>query len=455
MRESTEREPLHNFEAEQAVLGAILASNTAYAACADFLAPEAFADAFHRELYRAMGQMLDRGQPTNPITLRGVLDFGPVGGPAYLAGLLAASVGTTDAVTMAELVHGLHVQRQAVEAMRAAIDEAHTAGAAIDPAAPISAVADRLAELVSKSATREDAQPFGQVADRVMGTAESIYQRGGGLSGVATGYSGLDATLSGLHGGDLLILAGRPSMGKTALATGIAVNVATNGMPAGLFSLEMSSDQIGERILAADAGIAGQRTRQGDMSSAEMQRFMNAGAARKTLPLFIDDTGALTVAALRARARRMARRHGIGLLIVDYLQLLTGNDRRDGRVQEVSEITRGLKALAKELNVPVLALSQLSRAVEGRVDKRPMLSDLRESGSIEQDADVVMFVYREEYYIERSDKRGTPAHIDAMGRAEVIIAKQRRGPTATVPLAFDAAVTRFRDPIDNGQRVAA
>jgi replicative DNA helicase len=173
------------------------------------------------------------------------------------------------------------------------------------------------------------------------------------------------------------------------------------------------------------------------------------------LPLFIDDTGVLTVAALRARARRMARRHGIGLLIVDYLQLLTGGDRRDGRVQEVSEITRGLKALAKELNVPVLALSQLSRAVEGRVDKRPMLSDLRESGSIEQDADVVMFVYREEYYIERSDRRGTPAHIDAMGRAEVIIAKQRRGPTATVPLAFDAAVTRFRDPIDHGQRAAA
>jgi replicative DNA helicase len=457
MREPGERGPLHNFEAEQAVLGAILANNAAYTACADFLTPEAFADGFHLELYRAMGRLLERGQPANPITLSGALDFAPVGGPAYLARLVAVGVGTTDAVALGELVHGLHLKRQAVETMRAAIDEAQAPGASIDPAAPISAVADRLAELVSKSATREEAQPFGQVAERVMGTAESIYRRGGGLSGVATGYSGLDATLSGLNGGDLLILAGRPSMGKTALATGLAVNVTTNGLPVGFFSLEMSSEQIGERILAADAGIAGQRTRQGDMTSAEMQRFMNAGTARKALPLYIDDTGALTVAALRARARRMARRHGIGLLIVDYLQLLSGgSDRRDGRTQEVSEITRGLKALAKELDIPVLALSQLSRAVEGRVDKRPMLSDLRESGSIEQDADVVMFVYREEYYLERSDRRGTPAHIDAMGRAEVIIAKQRRGPTATVPLAFDAALTRFRDPVDHGgQRAAA
>jgi replicative DNA helicase len=451
----SEREPLHNWEAEQAVLGTILMNNAAYAACADFLPPEAFADGFHRDLYRAIGRLVDGGKPASPITLRGDLDFAPVGGPAYLARLVAVGVDTTDAVAMAEMIQNLHVRRQAIEAMTAAVDETHAAGATLDPAATIGAIADQLAELVSKSATREDAQPFASVADRVMGTAESIYRRGGGLSGISTGYTGLDATLTGLHGGDLLILAGRPSMGKTALATNIGVNVAASGLPVGFFSLEMSSEQIGERILAADAGIAGQRTRQGDMTSAEIQRFMNAGNGRKSLPLFIDDTGALTVAGLRARARRMARKHGIGLLIVDYLQLLTGGDRRNGRVQEVSEITRSLKALAKDLRIPVLALSQLSRAVETRTDKRPQLSDLRESGSIEQDADVVMFVYREEYYLERSDRRGSQAHIDALGQAEVIVAKQRRGPTMTIPLAFDAALTRFRDPLGDDQRAAA
>jgi replicative DNA helicase len=232
-------------------------------------------------------------------------------------------------------------------------------------------------------------------------------------------------------------------MGKSALAGDIGFNVASAGTPAGLFSLEMTGDQIGSRIIGANARVPGHKIRQGTMSGADMDRYMSAGASLRNLPLHIDDKAALSIASLQARARRMKRAHGIGLLIVDYLQLLSGGDRRDGRTAEVSEITRGLKVLAKDLGIPVLALSQLSRRVEERPDKRPQLADLRESGSIEQDADAVLFIYRAEYYLEKSDRVGAPEHIDAMGKAEIIIGKQRHGPTGVVMLNFDGALTTF------------
>jgi replicative DNA helicase len=297
--------------------------------------------------------------------------------------------------------------------------------------------------------------------------AANAYKRDGGLSGVATGFRDLDSKMGGLQPSDLIIVAGRPSMGKTALATNIAFHVARalargdhgDGRPAegvvGFFSLEMSSEQLATRIIAEQAGISSEKIRRGRIDANEFDRIVEAAQELQTLPLFIDQTGGITVAQLAARARRLKRQHGLALLVVDYLQLLAGSSRRasEGRVQEVTEITTGLKALAKELAVPVIALSQLSRQVEQREDKRPQLSDLRESGSIEQDADVVMFVFREEYYVERRQPReGSPEHLawqdemeQVQGLADVIIGKQRHGPTGTVRLQFRADITRFAD----------
>jgi replicative DNA helicase len=304
--------------------------------------------------------------------------------------------------------------------------------------------------------------------------ANNAYQRDGGLSGIATSLKALDSKLGGLQPSDLVILAGRPSMGKTALATNIAFSIARartrslqqrpdlaaddqahDGAVVGFFSLEMSAEQLATRVMSEQAGIPSEKIRRGLINEDEFRRLVEASREMATLPLFIDQTGGISIAQLAARARRLKRQHGLGLVVVDYLQLLTGSGKRasEGRVQEVSEITTSLKALAKELNVPVLALSQLSRAVENREDKRPQLADLRESGSIEQDADVVMFVYREEYYVERTKPaEGTTEFQDWMakmqavnGRAEVIIGKQRHGPVGTVNLQFDANVTRFSD----------
>jgi replicative DNA helicase len=444
-----EREPLHNFEAEQAVLGAVLADNGAWHQLADFLRPEAFADPLHGRLWQGIGRMIGRGQNASPVSLQAFAqrdaDMLKAGGAGYLVKLANASVHAVDAVDMGRIVHELHLRRQAIEAAQAVIDGAHDGDAALNPMAGIAEAAARLGDLADSAAPDATCKPFGAVVERVLGTADAIYKRGGGLSGMSTGYPTLDGMLGGLHPGELTILAARPAMGKSALALGIGANVAGAGTPAGFFSLEMSAEQLGARLVSEVAGVPGHKIRQGTMSAAEIERYMRAGDARKSLPLFIDDAGSLTIAALRARAARMKRTHGVGLVIVDYLQLLSGADRRDGRTQEVSEITRGLKALAKELHCPVLALSQLSRAVEQRTDKRPMLSDLRESGSIEQDADAVAFIYREEYYAERSDRAGSPDHIAAMGQAEIIVAKQRHGPTGTVRLRFDGALVRFSD----------
>ena len=299
--------------------------------------------------------------------------------------------------------------------------------------------------------------------------ANAAFQREGGLAGVSTGLTDLDKNLGGLHPSDLLILAGRPAMGKSSLAVNIAVNAARayvperqadgsikakSGAVCGFFSLEMSADQLAARILADVADINSDKIRKGEIDQADFERIYDASAQLNDLPLYIDDTGGLSIAQLAARARRLKRQHGLGLLVIDYLQLLSGSKKSsDNRVQEITEITVGLKALAKELNVPVIALSQLSRQVENREDKRPQLADLRESGSIEQDADVVMFIYRDEYYRARQEPReGTPEHLEwqaqmdeVTGTAELIIGKQRHGPIGTVHLAFEASRTKFAD----------
>jgi replicative DNA helicase len=448
-----ERNPPHSFEAEQCVLGAVLADNRAFAEF-DFLEPAAFADPAHGKLWAAIARLIGRGQPASPVTLRTYVESDAdlaKGGIAYLGALVAASAPIIDAVAMGRIVHELHIQRQAQTTMREALDGAD----ALDPMAAIAETAQRLGDLADSAAPDETCRPFSAIADSVMGAADSIYKRGGGLSGLPTGFEPLDAMLGGLHPGELVILAARPSMGKTALATDIGFNIASAGVPAGFLSLEMTADQIGARIVAANAGVPGYKIRQGTMTGADMDSYMAAGIAHRDLPLHIDDRAALTIAGVQARARRMKRAHGIGLLIVDYLQLLSGGDRRDGRTQEISEITRGLKTLAKDLKIPILALSQLSRAVEQRSDKRPQLSDLRESGSIEQDADAVLFIFREEYYLERSDRRGSPDHIASMGQAEIIIGKQRHGPVGTVALRFDGALTKFSDAQGEPSRQAA
>jgi replicative DNA helicase len=436
-----ELEPAHNFEAEQAVLGAVLFSNAAYHQLADVLRQEHFADPLHGKLWSYMGRMIERGQTCSPITLKSYADadLREAGDASYLLELMGVSVPEADALGVARVVVEAYAQRQAaeaVEAMRAPTD---------DPMARIAETAARLGELADNAAIDSPCRAFSAVVDDVLGTAEAVHKRGGGISGIATGFGALDDALGGLHPGELTILAARPSMGKSALAAGIGFKVAHGGVPVLFDSLEMTAESIGARLVSEWAEVPGHRIRQGTVNSLDLDRYMAAGNARRDLPFYIDDSAGLSIATIRARARQAHRRHRIGLLIVDYLQLCSGSaDRRDGnRVQEVSEITRGLKALAKELKIPVLALSQLSRAVEARSDRRPVLSDLRESGSIEQDADVVLFLFREEYYLERSDRRGSPDHIASMGRAELIIGKQRHGATGVVELRFDGALTRF------------
>jgi replicative DNA helicase len=403
------------------------------------------------------------------VTIRGYVDedeaLSAAGGITYIAGLCAASVHVLDATEFGRQILDLYQRRRVIEIGTAAANSAHELEAS-GAAGLIEGLERSLSDLGSIGGGRSEAKTFNEVVTEALISAEASYARGAAVGGLSSGFRGLDGLLGGLHKSDLLILAGRPSMGKTALAANIAFNVArayreehtagrnvvVAGARVGFFSLEMSAEQLGARILAEQAGLASNRVRQGHLSSIEMDRYLATGEARKHTPLIIDDTPALTITALRSRARRMKRRHGLGLLVVDYLQMLEAPNGRDGRVQEVSAITRGLKALAKELEVPVLALSQLSRNVEARTDKRPQLADLRESGSIEQDADVVMFVYREEYYLERSDKKNSHEHISSMGGAEIIVAKQRNGPTGSLPMRFDGALTKFSDVDIDGIR---
>ena len=460
----------HNIEAEQALLGALLVNNEVYDRVAQLIEPRHFYDPVHGRIYDVAARRIQQNALATPVTLRPFLEqdpgLGALGGPAYLARLAGAAISIWSAKDYARVIHDLAVRRELIVLGQDIAGRAAAVEVDSTPADQIVTAEQALYSLAEKGKYEGGFVSFLRAAAEAVDTANAAYQRDGGLAGLSTGLIDMDRKLGGLHASDLLILAGRPSMGKTSLATNIAFNIArrhrrgtrpdgsegtVDGGVIGFFSLEMSSEQLATRILSEQAQVPSERIRRGEMDEEEFRRFVHAAAELERMPLYIDDTPALPISTLAARARRLKRQHGLDALVVDYLQLVRAAGRADSRVLEVSEITQGLKAIAKELNIPVVALSQLSRQVESRDDKRPQLSDLRESGSIEQDADVVMFVFREEYYHERvkpsEDDPGFPEWLDKAERvhnkAEVIIGKQRHGPIGTVELMFDGRFTRF------------
>ena len=409
----------HNIEAEQQLLGAILTNNDVYDRIAALVKPEHFFDPVHQRIFERASARIQKNALASPVTLKPFFDddagLKELGGPAYLVRLAGAAISAYAARDYAQMIYDLAVRRELIALGRDISAKAAKVEIHSEPREQIIEAEQRLYKLGEQGVTERGFQSFLKAVTDAVNMANAAYQRDGGLAGISTGLVDLDKKLGGLHPSDLLILAGRPSMGKTSLATNIAFNIAkaykrgithegiegaVEGGVVGFFSLEMSAEQLAARILSEASEVPSEQIRRGDMTEAEFRRFVEAAKALESCPLYIDDTPALPISQVAARARRLKRTHGLDLLIIDYLQLLKGTSK-ENRVQEVSEITQALKAIAKELNIPVVALSQLSRQVESREDKRPQLSDLRESGSIEQDADVVMFVYRDEYYKER------------------------------------------------------
>jgi replicative DNA helicase len=474
------RQAPHNIEAEQALLGAILINNESFDRVSGFLQPNHFFEPLHGRLFEVMSKLIQAGKHASPITLKTFFDTEPPIGQLtvaqYLGRLAAAATTIINAQAYGRTIYDLAVRRELIVIGEDMVNLAYDSPVDAPPETQIEAVESRLFGLADKGKYGSGFMSFGDATTDAIEMAARAYERDGGLSGLSTGLIDLDRMMGGLQSSDLIVLAGRPSMGKTALATNIAFNIAkafrtapqdgaeqaVDGAVVGFFSLEMSSEQLATRILAEQAQIPSEKIRRGQITDSEFTRLQAAAMELQTLPLFIDHTGGISIAQLAARARRLKRQKGLGLIVVDYLQLLTGSAKRsqEGRVQEVSEITVGLKALAKELCVPILALSQLSRQVENRDDKRPQLSDLRESGSIEQDADVVMFVFREEYYVSRKEPSLTKVEEhqkwqdemdQVQGLAEVVIGKQRHGPTGAVRLQFQADITRFGDLADDNR----
>ena len=463
----------HNVEIEQQLLGAILINNEAFYRVSDFLKVEHFFIEPHQRVYDTVSKLIRSGKVASPATVKTFFgaDEAIADIPAfeYLSRLAAHSTTIINAEDYGRAVFDLALRRSLITIGEGMVNEAYDAPPEFTPRDQIETVERNLYELAETGRFDRGFVPFGDALKDAIEMAAAAHDRSGGLSGIATGLNDLDRLLGGLQRSDLVILAGRPAMGKTSLATNIAFAIARNyragqeggatktvdGGIVGFFSLEMSAEQLATRILAEQSGISSSHIRRGSIDENQFADLVEAAKLMNTIPFHIDQTGGINVGQLAARARRLKRQKGLDVLIVDYLQLLTGSGRRasDSRVNEITEITTGLKALAKELDVPIVALSQLSRQVENRDDKRPQLADLRESGSIEQDADVVMFVYREEYYLEsRKPAEGTPEFIEwqeklnsVHGVAEVIIGKQRHGPTGTVKLHFDAELTRFSD----------
>lgn len=468
----------HHIEAEQQLLGAILTNNDVYDRIAAIINESHFYEPVHARIYEIAASRISKNALASPVTLKAFMadDEGlkELGGPAYLARLAGAAISSFAARDYAQMIYDLAIRRELIRLGGDISAKAAKVEVSSEPKDQIVEAEQALYKLGEQGQTESGFQSFLKAVTDAINVANAAYQREGGLAGLSTGLTDLDKKLGGLHPSDLLILAGRPSMGKTSLATNIAFNVAkayrkgprpdgsegaVDGGVVGFFSLEMSAEQLAGRILSEASEISSHKIRQGDMDEGEFRRFVDAAKALEACPLYIDDTAALPIAQLSARARRLKRTHGLDLLIVDYLQLVRGSS--DNRVQEIGEISMGLKAIAKELEIPVVALSQLSRQVENRDDKRPQLSDLRESGSIEQDADVVMFVYRGEYYKEREkpdddNLEATAAWQNDMarlhGRAEVIIGKQRHGPIGTIDLSFEAQFTRFGNLVQQWQQ---
>jgi replicative DNA helicase len=464
----------HNIEAEQSVLGAILVNNDAFYRVSDFLEPKHFFEPIHQTIFETASSLIRAGKIATPVTLKTFVpaetDIGGMTVGQYLARLAAEATTIINAHDYGRAIYDLALRRNLIGIGEDMVNVAFDAPVDFAPRAQIEDAERRLYELAESGRYDGGFQKFAQALTVAVDMAAKAFQRDGKLSGIATGLRELDVKMGGLQPSDLVIVAGRPGMGKTALATNIAYNVAkahraevqadgtmksVNGGIVGFFSCEMSAEQLATRILAEQTSIASSTIRRGGISETDFEKIRDYSIELQSLPLYVDETGGLSISQLTARARRLKRQKGLDLIVVDYIQLLQGSGKRgnDNRVQEVTEITTSLKALAKELNVPIIALSQLSRQVESRDDKRPQLSDLRESGSIEQDADVVMFVFREEYYLANKEPRaGTPEHekwqLDMSlvhGKAEVIIGKQRHGPTGTVELQFEGQFTRFSD----------
>ncbi|OUS22027.1 replicative DNA helicase [Litorivita pollutaquae] len=462
----------HSIEAEQQLLGAILTNNDVFDRVASIISADHFYDPVHARIYETAAARIAKNNLASPVTLKAFFEdddgLKELGGPAYLARLAGSAISAYAVRDYAQMIYDLAIRRELIGlgqeiAAKASKVEVHS-----EPKEQIVEAEQKLYALSEQGKSETGFQSFLHAVTEAVNMANTAYQREGGLAGVSTGLIDLDRKLGGLHKSDLLILAGRPSMGKTSLATNLAFNIAKaykrgtrtdgtegtiEGGVVGFYSLEMSAEQLAGRILSEASEVPSHQIRSGDMTETEFRRFVEAAKSLESCPLYIDDTPALPISQLAARARRLKRTKGLDVLIIDYLQLVRGTPATQGnRVQEIGEISMGMKAIAKELNIPVIALSQLSRQVESRDDKRPQLSDLRESGSIEQDADVVMFVFREEYYKER-EKPGDH-ELDKMaawqddmerlhGKAEVIIGKQRHGPIGTVELSFEGQFTRF------------
>ena len=456
-----------NLEAEQALLGSILVNNDIIDEVSTIINPTSFYDPAHTKIYEVIETLNNKGMIANPITLKNYFEkdnmLNEVGGTEYLVKLTRFSGSTKQAVDYAKIIHEMYLRRELVlisdrlssDTLNAKEQNAENI---------IESTEKSLFDLAERGSFSQSFLKFNQALDQTIEMATLAMKNDKGIVGVPTGLTDLDEKLGGLHKSDLVILAGRPSMGKTALATNIAYHAAQTLMSrqekssVAFFSLEMSSEQLSTRILSEQAKIKSDDIRRGKVTEEEINRYIETSRNIYNLPLFIDETPAITIATLSNRARRIKRLFGVSLIVVDYIQLMRANsNRNDNRVQEISEITQGLKALAKELGVPVLALSQLSRAVEQRDDKQPQLADLRESGSIEQDADVVMFVYRESYYLERKQpKLGSIEHAewqskmnDVNGLADIILGKQRHGPTGTVKVEFEGIYTKFKDLTKN------
>jgi len=470
----------HSIEAEQQLLGAILTNNDLFDRIVQILRAEHFYDPVHARIFETAAARIAKNNLASPVTLKAFLEddagLAELGGPAYLMRLAGAAISSFAVRDYAEMICDLAIRRELIDVGNEIAAKAARVDVQSEPKEQIVEAEQKLYALAEQGQTKQGFQSFLTAVTDAVKVANAAYQRQGGLAGVSTGLIDMDKKLGGLHRSDLLILAGRPSMGKTSLATNVAFNIARaykkgitasgeegaiDGGVVGFFSLEMSAEQLASRILSEVAEIPSNQIRRGDFTESEFRRIVDAAKELEAAPLFIDDTPALPISQLAARARRLKRTHGLDALFVDYLQLVRGTGRSENRVNEISEITMGLKAIAKELDIPVVALSQLSRQVENREDKRPQLSDLRESGSIEQDADVVMFVFREEYYKER-EKPGDH-ELDKMaiwqdemerlhGKAEVVIGKQRHGPIGTVELSFEGQFTRFGNLIKPWQQ---
>jgi len=460
-----------NIDAEQTLIGSVLVNNDIIDEVANIISSKEFYDPIHSKIYDMIEKLHNKGMIANPITLKTPFEkdenLSDVGGTEYLVKLTRLSSSTKQSIDYAKIIHEKFVKRELIKISENLSEDAVDEKTEKSGEDIIQDTEKSLFDLAERGTFNQSFLKFDQALDQTIEMATNAMKSGDGIVGVPTGLKDLDERLGGLHKSDLVIIAGRPSMGKTALATNIAYYAAKKILDnneknsVAFFSLEMSSEQLATRIISEQSRIRSNDIRRGKVSEEEFNRLIETSRNIHQLPLVIDETPAINIATLSNRARRIKRLFGLNLIVVDYIQLMTtGSKRYDGRVQEISEITQGLKALAKELNVPVLALSQLSRAVEQRDDKKPQLADLRESGSIEQDADVVMFVFREEYYLERKEPRhGTMEYAEwqskmneIIGGADIIIGKQRHGPTGNVKVEFEGMYTKFKDASKTEQK---